>query len=59
MEWIIPLVLAIATGVVVVLRGLYGTTKPQDTTVEHPKPHIEVSNGRSDQERLNDLGLPH
>jgi len=55
-EWIGPLAAALAAVVLVILKGLWGTDKPQETTVEHAKPEIEVDDGKTDQERLDDLG---
>ena len=56
-DWLVPLFMALVMGVVFVLKNLYGTDKPQQNTVEHPKPDVEVADGKSDQERLKDLGL--
>lgn len=41
----------------VIMKLLFGTDKPQKTTVVKPKPEIEVDDGKTDEERLNDLGL--
>lgn len=57
MEWIVPLLVALATGVAVVLKSIFGTDKPTETKVEHPKPDLEVNDGKTDAERLDDLGL--
>lgn len=53
MGWISPIVLAL----VAVLKVFFGTDKLQKRTVEHPEPHIEVTGGQTDVERLADLGL--
>lgn len=57
MGWVATLVSALAAAVVVVLKGLFGTSKPQETTVTHPKPQVEVGDGKADSEKLKDLGL--
>lgn len=56
-EWIGPLVVALTTGVVVLLKSLFGTDKPQVTSVEHTKPDIKVTHDEDDAQRLRDLGL--
>jgi hypothetical protein len=54
--WISELVVGVAKAVLVVLRGFYGSDKPQDQVVEHPEADVEVE-GESDHEKLKDLGL--
>jgi len=39
------------------LKMLFGTDKPQKVVVEHPKPEVEVTDGKTDADRLKDLGL--
>lgn len=56
-EWLAALVAALVAGTIAVLKGFWGTDKPQETTVEHPEPEIEVDDGKTDSERLKDLGL--
>jgi hypothetical protein len=53
MEWIAAIVAAILA----ILKGLFGIDKPQKDTVEHAEPEIEIDDGKTDEERLRDLGL--
>lgn len=57
MEWIGPIVAAIVGALLLLVKGLWGTSKPQETTVDHTTPDIEVTDGKTDKERLEDLGL--
>jgi hypothetical protein len=56
MEWVVALVAALAAGLVILLKGIFGTDKPKTTKVEHNEPHLPVE-GKSDREKLEDLGL--
>lgn len=40
-----------------ILKALFGIDEPSKTTTEHPKPDIEITDGKTDEERLKDLGL--
>ncbi len=40
-----------------VFLGIFGLDKPAETVVDHPAPQVETSDGKTDAERLNDLGL--
>lgn len=51
------LIAGIVAAILAVFRALFGTDRPQEETVEHPEPDIEVTDGKTDQERLGDLGL--
>ena len=53
MAWIT----AVINIIVALVKGIWGTDKPTRTTVSHPSPEMEVSDGKTDQERLNDLDL--
>jgi hypothetical protein len=55
------LVAAIIKGVGAValafIKGIFGTDKPRAQTVKRPDPEVEVSDGKTDKEKLRDLGL--
>lgn len=53
MGWIPILISA----VVAFLKGIFGTDKPMKTTVITPTPEVEVTDGKSPDERLKDFGL--
>lgn len=53
MGWVSVIVSALIS----ILKGIFGMDKPQKTTVFHPEPQVEVTDGKSDAERLKDLGL--
>lgn len=55
--WIGTLFGWIGTFLVAVLKGLFGMDKPCKTTVSHPKPELEVDDGKSDAQRMDDLGM--
>jgi hypothetical protein len=40
-----------------ILKGIFGTDKPRKETVERPEPEVEVTDGKTDKDRLRDLGL--
>lgn len=40
-----------------ILKGIFGLDKPQKTTVDHPEPEVKVGDGKTEGERLEDLGL--
>ena len=39
------------------VKSIFGTDKPQKNTVTHPKPEVEIDDGKTDKERMEDLGL--
>lgn len=45
------------TAILALLKGLFGMDKPEETKVEHPKPDMKVGDGKTDKDRLDDLGL--
>lgn len=57
MGWIAPLIEGLMTGITFVLKTLFGTSQPQNTTVEHTKPEIPTDGGKTDKEKVDDLGL--
>lgn len=40
-----------------IVKGIFGTDKPIKTTVVHSEAQVEVTDGKTDDERLKDLGL--
>lgn len=40
-----------------IIKSVFGTDKPAKTTVVHPDPEVEITDGKTDTDRLNDLGL--
>ncbi|MBN2714105.1 MAG: hypothetical protein JXR97_16925 [Planctomycetes bacterium] len=48
---------AIVSILLAIFRGIFGTDKPLKTTVEHAEPDAEITDGKSDDDRLDDLGL--
>lgn len=48
---------AILKLIVSVFKVIFGTSKPRETTVDHPDPQVEVTDGKTKEERLADLGL--
>lgn len=40
-----------------ILKGIFGLDTPQKTSVDHPKPEVEITDGKTDKERMDDLGL--
>jgi hypothetical protein len=56
-EWITVLVVGLGTLALAIVKGLWGTDKPQEDTVEHAEQDIKLDDGKTDQERLDDLGL--
>jgi hypothetical protein len=42
---------------ITLLKGIFGTDRPRRTTLERPQADVEVSDGKSDKDRLRDLGL--
>ena len=53
MGWITVVVNIILT----IVKSIFGLDKVQKTTVVHPKPEVEIEDGKTDKERLEDLGL--
>jgi hypothetical protein len=47
----------IIAALIALFKGVFGMDKPEDVTVEHPKPDIEVGDGKTDKERLKDLDI--
>ena len=48
---------AITNVVMAIFKAIFGTDKPVKKTVVHPKPDLEVDDGKTDEERLDDFGL--
>ncbi len=48
---------AITSVVMAIFKAIFGTDKPVKKTVVHPKPELETDDGKTDEERLKDLGL--
>ena len=40
-----------------ILKSIFGMSKPRKTTVTHPDSEINVDDGKTDEERLEDFGL--
>lgn len=38
------------------MKGIFGIDRPQETTVDHPEPDIDIE-GKDDEDLLDDLGL--
>jgi len=53
MSWI-P---AVLFGVLKFLAGLFTTKEPVKEIIERPEPEIPTDDGKTDKERLSDLGL--
>jgi len=53
MAWISTIVSVILT----VIKSIFGMKKPQKNTVSRPEPEVEINDGKTDKERLKDLGL--
>jgi len=49
-------VIALATGIMLVIKSVIGTDEPQKAKIKHATPHIKI-NGKTDSARLRDLGL--
>ena len=48
---------AILGAIVALLKGIWGTDKPEETKVTHPEPDVKIGDGKNDKERLKDLGI--
>jgi len=46
----------IIAALLAVLKGIFGLDRPQETTVDHPEPDLELE-GKDDADLLDDLGL--
>jgi len=51
------LVAVVIQALVAIMKGIFGTDKPLKTTVDHPKPDVEITDGKTDKDRLKDCGL--
>ena len=51
------LISAIGTLLLAIIKGIFGTDKPQKNTISRPEPEIEITDGKTDEERLKDFGL--
>ena len=47
----------ILQGFMFLFKSIFGTKKPLKTTVEHPDKEVKIDDGKTDEERLEDLGL--
>lgn len=43
--------------IVSVIKMFFGIDKPSKNSIDHPEPDIKVDDGKTDKERLKDLGL--
>jgi len=48
---------AIADFIGGLLKSIFGTDKPQKTTVVNPDPEAEISDGKTHKQKMEDLGL--
>jgi len=53
MAWVGVIIQAL----MVILKSVFGTDKPAKTTVVHLEPEVGITDGKTDKERLSDLGL--
>lgn len=51
------LISAIGALLLVIIKGIFGTDKPQKNTLSRPEPEIKVTDGKTDEDRLEDFGL--
>lgn len=51
------LISAIGTLLLAIIKGIFGTDKPQKNTILRPEPEIKITDGKTDEERLKDFGL--
>lgn len=51
-----PVISAVITAIVALLKGVFGFDSPQETTIDHPEPDLELE-GKDDEDLLDDLGL--
>lgn len=47
----------VISAIIAILKGIFGMDKPRKETLEHPLPDLEVTDGKTDKDRLKDLGL--
>lgn len=48
---------AIVAAIVAIIKGIFGTDKPQKIVVVKPAPEVEITDGKTDKDRLSELGL--
>ena len=47
----------VLSALVAIGKAIFGTSTPRKTTVEHAKQEVPIDDGKTDSQRLDDLGL--
>lgn len=48
---------AVVQVLIKIMRAIWGTSAPRQSMVTHAKQEVEINDGKTDEERMHDLGL--